>query len=338
MHSVVPRPRIPVRVRAMWRWILGCWLLASSVSAQDGAIEESAVESTPSTEASAHESSDSAGAGSDATSAGSDATGAGSDATVPSAADPADASDGSTAIAASSAGNDASTPSSASESPSDASNDGADASHPVGGTSDAQANAASPLRQHFVFLRPGWMPHVTVGYRSHTIRFGGEREKESSRGITSGAVFPIVASGGDASRVRFALAAGLGIDFAHYRHRVVDELMGGVQPLVRGYVQRTRYFYGQVGGLLRVSFGRNALVTSLLWLPGRRTRFTEPYEEPDFPIPEDADDAMLARGRLSLALVRSHFHAGFFVGLGHANLPDERGVEIEYALQIGTGW
>jgi hypothetical protein len=114
--------------------------------------------------------------------------------------------------------------------------------------------------------------------------------------------------------------------------------MFGVQPLVRGYVQRTRYFYGQVGGLLRVSFGRNALVTSLLWLPGRRTRFTEPYEEPDFPIPEDADDAMLARGRFSFALVRSHFHAGFFVGLGHANLPDERGVEIEYALQIGTGW
>ncbi|MCU0674632.1 MAG: hypothetical protein MUE69_17800 [Myxococcota bacterium] len=64
----------------MWRWILGCRLLASSVSAQDGAIEESAVESTPSTEASAHESP-------------SDSAGAESDATVPSSADPADAVD-----------------------------------------------------------------------------------------------------------------------------------------------------------------------------------------------------------------------------------------------------
>lgn len=334
MNRAVRRPRIPVRVRAMWRWILGCWLLTTSVSAQDGAIEENAVE--PSNEASSDESSgDSSDDDSSEESpnapahAGSDATAPGSDTS----------SDGSTAIATSSAGNDASTTSSASESSSDVSHD-AELSHASCGTgpSDVEANAASPLRQRFVFLRPGWMPHVTVGYRSHTIRFGNEREKESSRGITSGAVFPIVASGGDTSRVRFALAAGLGIDFAHYRHRVVDELTGGVQPLTRGYVQRTRFFYGQVGGLVRVSFGRSALVTSLLWLPGRRTRFTKPYEDYAEPFPEDADGAMLARGRFSFAVVRSHLHVGFFVGVGRASLPDERGVEIEYGLQVGTGW
>lgn len=316
-------------MRAMWRWILGCCLVASSVSAQDGSIEESAVEPTPSTSVSSHESPR------DSERVGSDATGAASD----------PSSDGSAAIGASSAGDDARTESSAPEPPnaapltSDVSNDAAShVSSASSGPSEADANAASPLRQRFVFLRPGWMPHVTVGYRAHTIRFGGEREKESSRGITSGVVFPIVASGGDASRVRFALAAGVGIDFGHYRHRELDPIMFGVPTLTRGYVQRTRYFYGQVGGLLRVSFGRNALVTSLLWLPGRRTRSTKPYEDYANPFPDDADDAMLARGRFSLALVRSHFHAGFFVGLGHASLPDERGVEIEYALQIGTGW
>lgn len=204
----------------------------------------------------------------------------------------------------------------------------------------------SALRERFVIFTPGWMPIVTLGYRAQIVRYrgGGVSSSDTSHGLTSGVLAPVLATGDSSSRVRLALGVGMGLDVAWRSESAGEALPGGVvvtdgdDPVYEspGYVERTLQFYGQVAALAHFTFGRMRLSTSLAWLPTRRIVRVQ-RDDSGFSIasaPSDYSSRALERFRFNVGLTRSAFHVAVFAG-GAAVLARGSAREVELGLQLG---
>lgn len=202
----------------------------------------------------------------------------------------------------------------------------------------------SPLRERFVIFSPGWMPIVTLGYRAQIVRYtgGSVSRSDTSHGLTSGVLAPVLATGDSSSRVRLALGVGMGLDVAWRSEgpgAEVDAVVtAGDDPVYMSpaYVERALLLYGQMGALAQITLGRSQLMTSLVWLPTRR--FVHVREDHvGFSIgsaPSDYSSRAFKRFRFNVGLARAGFLVSAFLGGGSVAARGSAG-EIEAGIQLG---
>jgi hypothetical protein len=192
----------------------------------------------------------------------------------------------------------------------------------------------SALRERFVIFSPGWMPIVTLGYRAQIVRYrgGSVSSSDTSHGLTSGVLAPVLATGDSSSRVRLALGVGMGLDVAWrsttsrsaFDPDVVVTPPGSSLGVPSRDVERTTYVYGQLAAMLVLPLGSARALASLSWLPGRR--FVTGEFGTNFPT--------LERARFSLGVLRVPFHLSAFAGVARI----DTAADVELGLQLGMGW
>ena len=191
----------------------------------------------------------------------------------------------------------------------------------------------SALRERFVIFSPGWMPIVTLGYRAQIVRYtgGSVSRSETSHGLTSGVLAPVLATGDSSSRVRLALGVGMGLDVAWRSTRSAATFPPGVvvgppwSPSSSGrYVERTTYVYGQLAAMLVLPLGAARAIATLSWLPGKR--FVTGERGSNWPT--------LERARFSVGVLRVPFQVNAFTGVARI----AAAADVELGLQLGMGW
>ncbi|MCU0674631.1 MAG: hypothetical protein MUE69_17795 [Myxococcota bacterium] len=202
----------------------------------------------------------------------------------------------------------------------------------------------SALRERFVIFSPGWMPIVTLGYRAQIVRYrgGSVSRSDTSHGLTSGVLAPVLATGDSSSRVRLALGVGMGLDVAWRSEGPGAELdavvTAGDDPVYTSpaYVERALSLSGQMGALAQIALGRSRLTTSLVWLPTRRfVRVREDGVGVSFgSAPSDYSSRAFKRFRFNVGLVRAGFLVSAFLGGGSVAARGSAR-EIEAGIQLG---
>lgn len=191
----------------------------------------------------------------------------------------------------------------------------------------------SPLRERFVIFSPGWMPIVTLGYRAQIVRYtgGSVSRSDTSHGLTSGVLAPVLATGDSSSRVRLALGVGMGLDVAWRSTRSAATFPPGVvvgppeSPSSSGrYVERTTYVYGQLAAMLVLPLGAARAIATLSWLPGNR--FVTGERGSNWPT--------LERARFSVGVLRVPVQVSAFAGVARI----AAAADVELGLQLGMGW
>jgi hypothetical protein len=193
----------------------------------------------------------------------------------------------------------------------------------------------SALRERFVIFSPGWMPIVTLGYRAQIVRYTGGTvdQSDTSHGLTSGVLAPVLATGNSSSRVRLALGVGMGLDVAWRSAPSAstpfpDDVVVGGAPVSPGsrarYVERTTYVYGQLAAMLVLPLGAARALATLSWLPGKR--FVTGELGSSWPT--------LERARFSIGVLRVPFQVSAFTGVARI----AAAADVELGLQLGMGW
>jgi hypothetical protein len=193
----------------------------------------------------------------------------------------------------------------------------------------------SALRERFVIFSPGWMPIVTLGYRAQIVRYTGGTvdQSDTSHGLTSGVLAPVLATGDSSSRVRLALGVGMGLDVAWRSAPSAstpfpDDVVVGGAPVSPGsrarYVERTTYVYGQLAAMLVVPIGSARALATLSWLPGKR--FVTGEFGSGWPT--------LERARFSVGVLRVPLQVSAFTGVARI----DTAADVELGLQLGMGW
>ncbi|MCB9600925.1 MAG: hypothetical protein H6720_11310 [Sandaracinus sp.] len=178
-----------------------------------------------------------------------------------------------------------------------------------------------------------WLPIVRVGYRAQLTRYPsrgvGYSPSRHAHGFTTDVLMPVLTTGAPGA-LRFGLAFGSGLDFA-YGPGIED---GSVIETDTGPIRlpgdepgsvATLLFYGQVAAVLRAGDRNLGFLGTLAWQPTWRGS-------------SYVNQTVLGRGRLTLGLTRGLWQVGAFLGL--AKLEDEPSEprEIDFGLQLGTGW
>ncbi len=191
----------------------------------------------------------------------------------------------------------------------------------------------SALHERFVIFSPGWMPIVTLGYRAQIVRYtgGSVSRSDTSHGLTSGVLAPVLATGDSSSRVRLGLGVGMGLDVAWRSTRSAATFPPGVvvgppgSPSSSGrYVERTTYVYGQLAAMLVLPLGAARAIATLSWLPGNR--FVTGERGSNWPT--------LERARFSVGVLRVPFQVSAFTGVARI----AAAADVELGLQLGMGW
>lgn len=200
----------------------------------------------------------------------------------------------------------------------------------------------SALRERFVIFSPGWMPIGTLGYRAQFVRYrgGGVSSRDTSHGLTSGVLAPVLATGDSSSRARLALGVGMGLDVA-WRSRpphgpMAVTVTGESIYLNPGFVERNTHVYAALAALLRVVLERTTLVASFAWLPGRRFRRVEEETSTTYlGSTRSYSTASFARSRLTFGVARGPFHVAVFTGIDRIS---NGWLEVEVGSTVGVGW
>lgn len=182
-----------------------------------------------------------------------------------------------------------------------------------------------------MIFSPGWMPIVTLGYRAQIVRYrgGSVSSSDTSHGLTSGVLAPVLATGDSSSRVRLALGVGMGLDVA-WRSKSAED--GGFYvppspsfPAPPTVVERTTYVYGQLAAILVLPLGSARALATLSWLPGKRFVTGDVFGS-NWPT--------LERARFSVGVLRVPFQVSAFAGVARINTA----ADVELGLQLGMGW
>lgn len=214
---------------------------------------------------------------------------------------------------------------------------------------DERASSDGPS-DAFVIFSPDWMPIVTLGPRVERLDWTEARnfwleleglDEPTLNGLSASLLLPLFATGRDGARVRAALGAGVGVDFAM---RKVD----ATDPRTRNRTTlrfRALQVSAQLGLILRAAPRGRGFLGTVVWMPGmRRSRHTYADAIPIRGFRDDDHKRSAARGRVTLGYVHDHAFVALFLGAARwSGDPDEWFLVreervLEAGLQLGSGW